>query len=98
MTRLTTLLAVLLLATAGCALTGGLSADDQALCKRVETVNPYMDALGNSSNAKSATSVFAALSGADDENLAQVGRDYSNAHPQSSFEYEQRAKKICDEG
>lgn len=89
---------VLLLAlVAGCG--SGLSSSDKALCTRVDSVNDFMDlSAATSSDPTSPESVFAALEGADNKGLAQVGRDYSADHPADSYEYEQRAKKICGSG
>lgn len=90
---LATLLAGGLVACGG----GGLSAGDKALCKRLDTMNVFMDTQGVGFDDTSAKSVFTALEGAENEKLAQVGRDYLNAgaDPLTADDYKGRADAIC---
>lgn len=73
---------------------GGLSEGDEALCERVREINRF-GLEGGSDTSPSA--VFRELQGAEDEDLAQVGRDYladDNAAADVAT-YEDRAHVIC---
>ena len=89
--------ALLALGLAGC---GGLSDRDRALCEDLDEMNVYMDTQGVGYDETSAKSTFTRLQAADNDDLAQVGRDYlaAGADPFTASEYEKRAQKICRGG